>query len=128
MAATAELETIEREAVLATSDELAGYLQRELGQQLTAYLSGLRDPKMVGRWAAGKAVPREPAKLRLRCAFRIARMLTDAYGAETAKAWLVGANTRLDDEAPAYLLRHAQSPEDLRPLVPAARAFVGAAG
>ena len=128
MAATAEPEMIEREAVMATSAELAAYLQGELGQQLTAYLTGLRDAKMVGRWAGGKSAPREAANLRLRYAFRIARMLIDAYGADTAKAWLVGANTRLDDEAPASVLRHAQSPEDLRRLVPAARAFVGAAG
>jgi hypothetical protein len=27
-------------------------------------------------------------------------MISDAYDAETAKAWLFGTNTRLDDQAP----------------------------
>jgi hypothetical protein len=54
-------------------------------------------------------------------------MLVDAYGANTARAWFLGSNSRLDDEAPAWLLRHAGEPGDVRFLVPAARAFAGSA-
>lgn len=80
---------------------------------------------MVGRWARGTE-PRDAPAMRLRTAFQATRMLAEAYGHRSAKAWFVGSNTRLDDEAPAWVLRCAQTPEDLRRLVPIARAFAGA--
>src|SRR5438552_3059600 len=119
---------IERRAKIEKIDKIAAYLQDALGQKLTAYLAGLKDPKVVGLWAHGKALPRDLAAFRLRCAYEAALMLMNAYGAETAKSWFFGTNTRLDDEAPAYLLRHVKSPEDVRFIVPAARAFVSSAG
>jgi hypothetical protein len=115
---------VEHEATVRDIAAVARYLQEQLGQQLTAYLSGLRDAKMVGRWASGRA---DTAKLRLRAAFQATRLVAGAYDAETAKAWFVGSNTRLDDEAPAWVLRHGTSPGDLRFVIPAARAFAGAA-
>jgi hypothetical protein len=105
--------------------EIVAYLQLQLGQKLTAYLAGVTDPKMVGRWAAGKARPRDEREMRLRDAFKATRMLVEAFGAATAKAWWVGSNTRLDDRAPAAIVRHAADPEALRHVVPAARAFAG---
>jgi hypothetical protein len=105
--------------------EIATYLQLQLGQKLTAYLSGVTDPKMVGRWAAGKARPRDEREMRLRDAFKATKMLVEAFGTTTAKAWWVGSNTRLDDRAPAAIVRHAADPEALRYVVPAARAFAG---
>lgn len=105
--------------------EIATYLQLQLGQKLTAYLAGVTDPKMVGRWAAGKARPRDEREMRLRDAFKATKMLVEAFGPATAKAWWVGSNTRLDDRAPAMVIRHAADPEALRYVVPAARAFAG---
>lgn len=105
--------------------EIAGFLQLHLGRRLTLYISGLNDPKMVARWIARQSTPRDSAQRRLREGYQATRLLVSAYGDETAKAWFFGSNTRLDDESPAYLLRHARSWEDLRPIVPAARAFVG---
>jgi hypothetical protein len=105
--------------------EIATYLQQQLGQKLTAYVAGVTDPKMVGRWAAGKARPRDEREMRMRDAFKATRMLVDAFGAPTAKAWWVGSNTRLDDRAPAAIVRRAADPEALRYVVPAARAFAG---
>jgi hypothetical protein len=106
-------------------DAVAAYLQEQLGQKLTGYLAGVTDPKMVGRWAAGKAQPRDEREMRLRDAFKATRMLVETFGAPTAKAWWVGSNTRLDDRAPAAVVRHATDPEQLRFVVPAARAFAG---
>jgi hypothetical protein len=60
----------------------------------------------------------------LREGYQAARLLVSAYGDETAKAWFFGSNTRLDDQAPAYVLRHAKSWDEQRLIVPAARAFV----
>src|SRR3954447_9138611 len=117
--------TVSAEATRLGIDAVAAYLQQQLGQKLTAYLAGVADPKMVGRWAAGKAQPRDEREMRLRDAFKATRMLVEAFGAQTAKAWWVGSNTRLDDRAPAAVARHAGDPEELRLVVPAARAFAG---
>lgn len=119
-----KVEEIERRAKTEKIGVVAAFLQENLGQKLTAYLAGLKDPKVVGLWAHGKAIPRDLAAFRLRCAYEAALMLVNAYGAETAKSWFFGTNTRLDDEAPAYLLRHVKVSEDIRFIIPAARAFV----
>jgi hypothetical protein len=126
MALTLDPRSVEHEAVTADFAEVADWLQGELGQQLTAYVAGLRDPKVVGKWRKGSP-PRPAAEFRLRTAYTAARMLVDAYGANTARAWFLGSNSRLDDEAPAWLLRHAEEPGDVRFLVSAARAFAGSA-
>ena len=122
----AKLEQIDRAASTLPLAEIAAFLQDSVGQKFTAYMSGLNDPKEVGAWIRGTAKPRTPADLRLRYAYRVVRMLLEAYGADTAKAWLFGTNTRLSDEAPAYILRRAQTPDDVRNIVPVARAFAGA--
>lgn len=118
---------IELEAVRKPIAEIAGYLQEHLGQRPTAYLSGLENVKSVGKWAAGKVTPRAPASLRLRHAYHAARLLIEAFGDETAKAWLFGINRELDDEAPAVVLRYATEPEDVTPVVRAARSFAESA-
>jgi hypothetical protein len=119
---------VEREAVTARIRDVAAYLQEHLGQRITAYLSGLDHAKTVGLWIAGRSEPRDLASTRLRYAYQAARLLAESYDDETARAWFFGSNTRLDDEAPAYLLRHATSLDDLRQIIPAARAFVETAG
>jgi hypothetical protein len=124
MSATVELvRLVERDATTLEISDVASYLQDQIGQKMTAYLAGVTDAKMVGRWASTEHAPRDDVKLRLRHGYQAVRLLVEAYSAETAKAWLFGANTRLDDEAPAYILRHARGYDDLRFVVPAARAF-----
>ncbi len=120
-------QNVEREAVVTSISGIAGYLQSHLGQRITAYLSGLTDSKMVGRWAARKSQPRELSCFRLRCAFQATRLLTEAYDDDTARAWFFGANTLLDDRAPAYVLRHGETPEEMSLVVPVARDFAGRA-
>lgn len=122
-----KLGAIAQEAVTMPVARIAAFLQENLGQKFTAYLSGLNDPKEVGSWARGAVKPREAAAMRLRYAYQAVRMILETYDADTAKAWLFGSNTRLDDKAPAYLLRHSASVEDVMPLIPASRAFAGSA-
>ena len=122
-----KVEQIEREAATTKLPKIADFLQEQIGQKLTAYIAGLTDPKAVGSWIRGENEPRQPADMRLRYAYQVVRMLVEAYDVETAKAWLFGSNTRLNDEAPAYLLRNAKAVDDLRQLVPTARAFAGSA-
>ena len=120
-------EQVSEEAARLPVNEIAAFLQQHLGQRMTAYISGVTDPKMVSRWIAGRNTPRDESKMRLREGYQVVRLLVGAYGDETAKAWLFGSNARLDDQAPAYVLRHASNWEDLRFVVPAARMFAGAA-
>jgi hypothetical protein len=119
-------EQVTDEAALLPIPEIIAYLQEHLGQRMTAYISGVKDPKMVARWIARQNLPRDEAQIRLREGYQATRMIVDAYGDETAKAWLFGSNADLDSQAPAYMLRQAQSWEDLRSIVPAVRAFVRA--
>jgi hypothetical protein len=121
-------EQVSDEAARLSISEIARFLQEHLGQRMTAYIGGVTDQKMVARWIAGQNAPRDESQRRLREGYQATRLLVTAYGDETAKAWLFGSNTRLDDRAPAYVLRHATSWEDMRYVVPAARAFAGAAG
>jgi hypothetical protein len=115
---------VSAEAARLPITEIARFLREHLGQRMTAYISGVNDPKMVARWIAGRSTPRDHPQRRLREGYQATRLLVSAYGDETAKAWFFGSNTGLDDEAPAYVLRHAKNWEDLRLIVPAARAFV----
>jgi hypothetical protein len=114
------------EAVRLPITEIATYLRQHLGKNTTAYISGVSDPKMVSRWIAGLNKPRDPAQLRMRESYQAARLLVTAYGDETAKAWFLGSNAHLDDQAPAYIVRQATNWEDMRFVVAAARAFARA--
>lgn len=115
---------IEIDATRSDISEIAGYLQEHLGQRLTAYLSGLKDPKMVGQWAAGRVEPRDVASMRLRHGYQAARLISETFGDRTAKAWLFGSNSQLRGEAPAFVLRHGRLPEDVTQVVRAAAGFV----
>ncbi|MEK7286932.1 MAG: XRE family transcriptional regulator, partial [Elusimicrobiota bacterium] len=108
------IQKIEDEAKKAPISEIASYLQKHLGQKITAYLGGLKDIKEAGAWASKERNPRFEAEMRLRYAYQAAWMLVQAYGDATAKTWFFGTNTRLNDEAPAYILRNAKVPEDMR--------------
>lgn len=120
-------EQVSTEAARLPINEIVMFLQQHLGQRKTAYISGVNDPKMVSHWIARRNTPRDQPQMRLREGYQAARLLVSAYGDETAKAWFFGSSTELDDQAPAYVLRNARSWEDLRLIVPAARAFTGAA-
>jgi hypothetical protein len=117
-------EQVSAEAARLPITEIASFMREHLGQRKTAYIGGVNDPKMVARWVAGHSTPRDQAQRRLREGYQAARLLVSAYGDETAKAWFFGSNTRLDGEAPAYVLRHARDWEELRLIVPAAHAFL----
>jgi hypothetical protein len=117
---------ISDEAALLPIQEIIAYLQEHLGQRMTAYIAGVKDPKMVARWIARHNQPRDESQMRMREGYQATRLLVDAYGDETAKAWLFGSNAELDSHAPAFLLRQARDWEDLRSIVPAARSFARA--
>jgi hypothetical protein len=117
-----ESERLDREASTLSVGEIAAYLQDRLGQRMTAFLAGLSDAKQIGRYArADGPEPRAAVTQRLRHGYKVVRMISDAFDADTAKAWLFGTNTRLDDQAPIEVLRAAEKPEQFTAVIRAAR-------
>jgi len=114
---------VEREATVRPLGELAVYLQDVLGQRMAAHLAGLEHVKQIGRYGRGAATPRDLPARRIREGYKVVRMLVDAYDATTAKAWLFGTNTRLDDRAPIDVLGLGTMSEDFGTVVRAARQF-----
>jgi uncharacterized protein (DUF2384 family) len=102
--------------------EIASYLQGAVGQRVAAAVAGLADAKQIGRYARPNGPePHDMTDRRLREGYKVVRMLVDAYDDKTARAWLFGTNTRLDDRAPVEVLGEADSTADFASVVQAAR-------
>lgn len=100
--------------------EVVRRLNSHLGPTLVATLAGAKDPKAPHRWAKiDGAEPRTPAQQRLRAAHRIWIMISSAENDHIARAWFIGANPRLREEAPIMALRDGKVPSVLA----AAKAF-----
>jgi len=87
---------------------IAEKLQDTLGQQITAFAVGLKDPRAIGKYARGEN-PKEATKKRLRELYVIVQVLLARETAETVRAWMIGAHPLLEDRAPAELLHEANS-------------------
>ncbi len=101
--------------------EIARYLQEQVGQRVAAAVAGLADAKQIGRYARGTASPQAATERRLREGYKVVRMLVDAYDGQTARAWLFGTNTRLDDQAPIEVLGAARETSEFVAVARAAR-------
>lgn len=100
--------------------DIARFLQDNLGQRLTARITKVSDSRQVGKWASGDAVPRQDAEDRLRAALQVFQLIQDAESLHTARAWLIGMNPQLDDEAPLTVIADGR----FRDVMVAARAYV----
>ena len=101
---------------------IAAYLQETVGQRVAAAMAGLVDAKQIGRYARENGPePHGSTERRLREGYKVVRMLVDAYDAKTARAWLFGTNTRLDDQAPIEVLGAATKTAEFTAVVRAAR-------
>lgn len=118
---------LSRRVVLLDIAEIAAYLQEHLGQKLTAYIAGVKDVKAVGKWAQGRAVPSAITRERLRAGYHATALFSGSYGDQAAQGWFFGANSSLDDRAPAAVLREADTPDQIARIAPLARAFVRSA-
>lgn len=110
-----------RRAVVTPAAELAARMQELFGQNLTALMAGVENPKTVGRWVRGQE-PHPTNLARLRAAFQIASLLELATSRQTVQAWFMGMNPGLGDRAPALVL--ADGPTDAPRVMRAARAFL----
>ena len=96
-----------RKQVEFSTVDIAKYLQEALGQKLVAYMTGVADPKTVGTWIKGTH-PHMEAESRLRMAFQIFHLLQAEESPHTVRAWMIGMNPQLDDEAPAAAIREGR--------------------
>jgi hypothetical protein len=110
-----------RTTVESSVADIAAFLQDALGQKLVAFMVGVEDPKTIGRWARGKRLPQDPdTERRLRDAYQVFRLLLAKESPHTVRAWFVGRNPQLDDEAPATAIHEGRT----RDALVAARAFL----
>ncbi|WP_240138805.1 XRE family transcriptional regulator [Streptomyces sp. MUM 178J] len=100
--------------------DIARFLQDNLGQRLTARITNISDPRQVGKWASGESAPRQDAEERLRAALQVFQLIQDAESLYTARAWLIGMNPQLEDEAPLTVISDGR----FRDVMVAARAYV----
>ncbi|MBK8295127.1 MAG: hypothetical protein IPK93_10275 [Solirubrobacterales bacterium] len=118
-------ESLDDEAATLTPSALAGILQEQLGQKIAAHLVGLGDARQLGRYRKSNGPkPRPVIELRLREAYKLVGMITNAFDKRVARSWLLGTNSRLGDRAPVDVFCGAKSPEEFRPIRTAARKFV----
>jgi plasmid stabilization system protein ParE len=113
---------LDDEAATRSIREIAAYLQETVGQRVAAAIAGLVDAKQIGRYAREDGPePHGATERRLREGYKVVRMLVDAYDGKTARAWLFGTNTRLDDRAPIEALGGATETAEFAAVVRAAR-------
>lgn len=100
------------------TDQIAQELQDVLGQKLTAFIAGAKDPKATGKWVQGRQ-PHPNAEQRLRAAHQILEVLLEVDSPQTARVWFVGMNPHLGDDSPAEAIRDGH----LKAAITAARTF-----
>jgi hypothetical protein len=112
-----------RSAVNESFDSIVAFLVELLGPSLVAHIAHV-DNSTINRWANNNTRPDNPDKeRRIRATHQIARLLLGHDANHTVRAWFIGMNPQLDDEAPADVLRE----DRLRDVLVAARAFTDGA-
>lgn len=116
------------ESVRLTGPELVERLRDLLGAKLVAYLGSVQETRAVRQWADANdsRTPSSDVLNRLRMAYRIAALLRSKDSAAVVQAWFQGMNPRLDDVAPARLLREGELDQVGPNILAAARAFAAA--
>jgi hypothetical protein len=99
-------------------EDIVVFLQKEIGLNLTAYIAD-KSPNTVARWGKSGQKAGDKEERRLRETYRIYQLLTEADSNHVARAWLMGLNPQLDDQAPADALRE----DRFRDALIAAKAF-----
>lgn len=86
---------------------------------MTALAVGVSDSKAVRQWAQGERVPHPETEQRLRHAYQIVQLLVRSESSATGRAWFMGMNPELEDNAPVLVIA-----EDPTRVMRAARAFL----
>ena len=102
-------------------EDMTEYLEKNLGKAITGYISGLEYPRQ--KLSSMNNQFRTEAELRIQQAYDSIRPIIEKYDSRTARAWLFGMNRGLNSEAPAYVIRHAKTLEELSDVVAIAKEF-----
>lgn len=103
-------ERAHREALRAEVPAIAERLQDMLGQRLTAFAVGVKDPRAIGKYARGTQEPRSETEQRLRGLYEIIQVLLARETPPTVRAWLLGSHPLLEDRSPIELLHEDDHP------------------
>jgi hypothetical protein len=106
--------------------DVAAQLVELLGLRTVAVIAGVSQTRTVRQWTEGTQ-PSTGVDDALRLALQSALIVRERVAPETVRAWFAGANRRLDDRAPALVIRERPDDTTRRRLLAAARAFLTAA-
>lgn len=97
--------------------------QEAVGQRLTAWIVGVRDPKAVGRWIAGTSVQQDEVVRRLLALAYVVQILSMRHADDSnwMRSWLLSPNPGLDDSSAAEWIRDQDS---ATPVIRVARSYV----
>lgn len=111
--------TAHKDAIQINAQDLSGELARVLGRQLLGIIVD-KGARTIQRWISGDSAPVAEDERRLRNAYQVYLLLSPVEGDHTVRAWFMGMNPQLEDEAPAEAL----AADKYREVMSAARAFV----
>lgn len=94
-------------AINADLETMASTLVQVLGRPIVAGIVGIRNPKTISRWANGQvtSVRDRYSEERLIATYQVIHLLQEDFGSDTIRAFMLGMNPVLNDEAPAIALR-----------------------
>lgn len=92
-----------RSAVEWNIEHVAKFLRDQLGAKLVAHMMDV-DVKTVAAWTRSQR-PRPDAQDKLRAVFQIFQLLQSGDDDYTVRAWFIGMNPQLNDQAPANAIR-----------------------
>lgn len=107
------------DAVQISPQDMSSELARVLGKQLLSVIVD-KQPRTIQRWITGENEPGSDDERKMRNAFQVYLLLASVEGDHTIRAWFMGMNPQLEDQAPAESLAADMS----REVMAAARAFV----
>lgn len=98
---------LHRKAINTDLATMASTLVTVMGRALIAGIVGIRNPKTISRWASGEvtSVRDRYSEERLIATYQVVSLLREEYGNDTIRAFMLGMNPVLNDEAPAIALR-----------------------
>lgn len=107
-------------SVAVSPEDIVRRLAEVLGKNLLALIVD-RDLRTVTRWVQNDQLKLSAAdETRVRNTFQVFSLLMSVEGEHTVRAWFMGMNPQLEDEAPAEALAAGR----IRETLAAARAFV----
>ncbi len=103
-----------------TVPQLIQVLERELGDKLAWLVTGLSSEKEMKQIKRGREKADDEVESRLRYAHEVVTMLKPYDARDVIRAWFIGMNPILGDEAPASVIAAGKGEDALE----AAKAFI----